>query len=526
MSSRIGTDIRHLSLVACLLLMAGDSLAGSLPKGDDPEGAGQRQPNILLIVADDLGYNDISLNGNPLVSTPHIDSIAHGGVRFVAGYSSAATCSPARAALMTGRFQQRFGLESVRTPDAFLRAVDGTHPMDDEVELFPDVERSPETDVGLPHSERSLATLLQEVGYRTGLFGKWHLGSGRSHWPQTHGFDEFVGIPGGAMLFSAPGDPNTVDARLPWSGIDNHLWDVLPFRLVVNEEFITPEGYMTDILTDHTVDFIERHKDGPFFAFLSYTAPHNPLDAPRDIYDRLDHIEDHKTRVYYAMVESMDENIGRVLAALERNGLTDDTIVIFTSDNGGAHYTRIPWHNLPYRGWKITFFEGGINVPYLIRWPGKIPPGQSLAGPASGIDVLPTVVAATGATLPDDRVIDGVDLLPLLIDGDSDLARALDARPLFWKSGGITVLRKDSWKLHLQERPPRQWLFDLSQDPTEQINLAELRPDKVETLRVALDDMLAEMAEPMWPAPFRMRIRIGPKVDEQDEAQSEFVWSN
>lgn len=481
-------------------------------------------PNVVLILTDDLGYNDISLNGNPLVRTPHIDSIAHDGVHFLSGYSSHATCAPARAALLTGRIQHRFGLESVRTPDSFVQAFDGTHPTDDFV-TFRETDRAPEDESGLPHTEITLASLLKEQGYRTALFGKWHLGTGRTHWPQTHGFDEFVGFPGGAALFSAPDDPETVDARLTWSGIDNHLWATLPFRMIDNDQPVEPEGYVTDVLADRTVDFIERNREHPFFAFLSFTAPHNPLDAPRRIYERMDHIEDHKTRVYYAMVESVDEGVGRVLEALERNGLAENTIVIFSSDNGGAWYTRIPLHNLPYRGWKNTFFEGGVNVPLLMSWPGTIPGGQVIPGPASQLDVVPTVAAAAGARLPDDRIIDGIDLLPMLKQGNVGAYAALGRRTLYWQQGEYRALREGRWKLQVQKDPEREWLFDLEQDPTEQINLAARFPEKAAELRQALERLAGEMAEPMWRSPYRMRMRVGPHVDEGDQAQTDFVWN-
>lgn len=511
--------IQHSRALAVVVAVAFSIVAAAAVSGEEP-----RPPNVVLILTDDLGYNDISLNGNPLVRTPHIDSIAHDGVRFTSGYSSHSTCAPARAALLTGRYQQRFGFEFIRTPDSFIRAFDGTYPTDDVV-AFREAERPPEDEAGLPHSEVTLARLLKDAGYRTGLFGKWHLGSARSHWPQTHGFDEFVGFPGGAAMFSAADDPTTIDARLTWSGIDNHLWEALPFRMIDDGHPVEPERYVTDVLSDRTVDFIERHKDEPFFAYLSYNAPHNPLDAPKRIYDRLDHIADHKTRVYYAMIEAVDEGVGRVLEALEKHGLAENTIVIFSSDNGGAWYTRIPVHNLPYRGWKGTFFEGGVNVPLLVRWPGTIPAGQIAAGPASQIDVLPTVAAAAGVGLPDDRVIDGKNLMPMLASGNPSAYLPLADRSLFWRQGSYSVLRQGQWKLQLQADPYRVWLFDLERDPTEQVNLADILPKKVDELKAALASLSGEMAEPLWPSPYRIRIRIGPHVDPDDKAQTDYIWN-
>lgn len=501
-----------------------DPQAVTEPQGAAETVSARRPPNVVLILTDDLGHNDISLNGNALVRTPHIDSIARDGVRFLSGYASHSTCAPSRAALLTGRYPQRFGFEYVRTPDGFIKAYDGTYPTDDVVE-FREAQRPAEEDAGLPHDEVTLAGLLRSAGYRTGLFGKWHLGSGRSHWPQTHGFDEFVGFPGGATLFSASSDPSTIDARLPWSGIDNYLWANLPFRMIDNDRAVEPEGYVTDVLTERAVDFIERHHERPFFLFLAHPAPHNPLDAPRRIYERLGHIEDHKTRVYYAMVEAVDEGVGRVLDALARRGLTNDTIVIFSSDNGGAWYTRIPVHNLPYRGWKATFFEGGINVPLLLRWPGTIPAGQVVSGPASQIDVVPTVAAAAGAKTPADREIDGVNLLPMLVDGGRDAYSALRGRTLFWKQGSYAVLRQGQWKLQVQGKPRQVWLFDLERDPTEQVNLAARLPDRAAEMEVRLRVLIEEMQPPRWPSPYRARMRIGPHVDDGDQAQPVHVWN-
>ncbi|HEX7035334.1 MAG TPA: sulfatase [Pseudomonadales bacterium] len=494
------------------------SIAASA-SGDARSARASSPPDIVLIVADDLGYNDISLNGNPLVRTPHIDSLARDGARFVAGYAAHSTCSPSRAALMTGRFPQRFGFESVRTPDTFLKSFDGTYPTEDVVEFREADDWGSETESGLPTTEITIAELLEARGYRSAMIGKWHLGSDRSLWPEAHGFDEFTGFPGGAAMFSPPDDDWSVAARLPWSGIDSYLWDHLPFMIIENGRRKEPEGYVTDVLAERAVEFIGREDERPFFLYLAFNAPHNPLDAPKDVYDRLDHIADHKTRVYYAMIESMDAAIGRVLAALEASGRARNTIVIFTSDNGGAWYTHIPLHNHPYRGWKATFFEGGINVPLLVRWPGVIPPGRVVAGPASGVDVLPTVAAAVGVPLPDDRVIDGRNLLPA-ITGNADLSD----RTLYWSQGGYRVIRQGHWKLQVQEQPAQVWLFDLAADPTEQVNLAAALPDKVAELQAALRSLGDEMVEPMWRPPYRLRIRVGPPV-EPPAAQTEWIWN-
>ena len=504
------------SIVLAITILAPNGFA----EQQMPEPGDTGRPNIVLILADDLGYNDISLNGNPIVDTPNIDGLARDGARFVTGYSAHSTCSPARAALMTGRFPHRFGYEFVRTSDGFVKAFDGTYPTEDEAEFRELPARTSEEEAGLPHEEITIAELLKSRGYRTGIFGKWHLGTGPSHWPNTHGFDEFVGIPGGSAMFSPLDDDWSVDARLTWSGIDNYLWEALPFMMIENGKRVVPEGYLTDVLADRAVKFVTAESDAPFFLYLSFNAPHNPLDAPKEIYDRLSHISDHKTRVYYAMIESMDAAIGRVLQALEATGKHKDTLVVFTSDNGGAWYTHIPMHNLPYRGWKNTFFEGGINVPLLVRWPNQIAPGRIMTQPAGGIDIMPTFAAAAGAALPEDRKIDGINLLPGLAGEESQAERVF-----YWSSGGYKALRQGEWKLQTQASPKQEWLFNLAVDPTEQINLAGTHKDKAKALRRLLDEMSGQMMAPSWPSPYRIKMRVGPYV-EPGSAQPEWVWSN
>src|SRR5690606_20615029 len=344
------------------------------------EAAESRPPNVIVIVADDLGHYDLSLTGNPLVKTPNIDSICQGGVRFVTGYAVDAVCAPSRAGLLTGRYPQRYGFEYLPYLAGFHQVRDGTYGQDRHPSVVLPVTPPPPEKNGLPVTEATLAELLKARGYRPAAIGKWHLGYSKPLTPTGRGFDEFVGVLGGSSLYARQDDPSIAAARLPWSTIDNYLWATRTASIQREGKNGPLNGYMTDVLADEAVGFIERAKDQPFFLYLAFTAPHNPLQAPKAIYDRLGHIKDERTRVYYAMIQSMDEAVGRVLAALDKAGIADNTIVVFTSDNGGASYHEIPQENLPYRGWKTTYFEGGLNVPFLMRWPAKLPAGQTVPG--------------------------------------------------------------------------------------------------------------------------------------------------
>jgi len=354
----------------------------------------RRPPNVVLIVADDLGINDITHYGGGIaggkVPTPHIDSIAKEGVDFRSGYSGNATCAPSRAAMMTGRYATRFGFEFTPTPKQFMKAVTGMAPADQLRKPIYHPEREseliPYADMGLPTSEITLAKLLQAANYHTVHLGKWHLGDSPQFRSYNHGFNESLSHMHGASMFLPTKHPNVVNAMQDFDPIDKFLWAAEPWAVRFKDgEPFQPPKYMTDYLTDQAVKVVEANKNRPFFLYLAYNAPHTPLQATREDYDALSFITDHTMRVYAAMIRSLDRNIGRVLQSLKDQGLDDNTLVIFTSDNGGAHYIGLEGLNSPYRGWKATFFEGGIRVPYFMRWPAQIPRGSKLAAPVSPI---------------------------------------------------------------------------------------------------------------------------------------------
>ena len=502
--------------------------------GPDPAGrsAAQRPPNVVLILADDLGWNDLTFGGGGVASgsvpTPHIDSIARDGVNFTAGYAANGTCAPSRAAIMSGRYGTRFGFEFTPTPPAMIGTISriaNRRPgrIRKAITYLDEHEPLPYQDMGMPASEISLAELLKQADYHTVHIGKWHLGRSRGMAPHDQGFDESLLMASGMYL---PKDhPYVVNSMQDFDPIDQFLWRALRFSASFNGgETFEPGGYLTDYYTDEAVRVIEANRDRPFFLYLAHWAPHTPLQATRADYDALAHIEDHTLRVYAAMIRALDRGVGRVLAALEENGLSDNTIVFFTSDNGGAHYIGLPEVNRPYRGWKITFFEGGIHVPYFLKWPARVPAGQTFASPVHHFDIYGTAAAAAGVELPADRPMDGVDLLPFVMGQRSGPPH----ERLFWRSGHYQVALAEGWKLQVNERPhSRVWLYHLDEDPTEQVNLAEERPERVAALREALDAHNAEQEPSAWPALIEAPTPIDKTARDPEAPGDEYIyWPN
>jgi uncharacterized sulfatase len=319
--------------------------------------------------------------------------------------------------------------------------------------------------------------------------------------------------------------PDVVNSRQDFDPIDRFLWHALQFAASFNGgDAFEPAGYLTDYYTDEAVRVIEANADRPFFLYLAHWAPHIPLQATREDYEALSHITDHRLRVYAAMIRALDRSVGRVLEALRANGLEENTLVFFTSDNGAPNYIGLSDVNRPFRGWKISFFEGGIHVPYFLRWPAELPAGRSFAAPVHGFDIYATAAAAAGVALPEDRVIDGVDLVPF-VRGER---AGVPHRRLFWRTGHYQVALVDGWKLQVNERPPdTTWLFNLRSDPTEQTNLADREPDRVAAIRRILDAHNAEQAEPAWPSAGELPINIDKTLLEPDAPDDEYIyWPN
>ncbi|MCP4035793.1 MAG: sulfatase-like hydrolase/transferase, partial [bacterium] len=482
----------------------GPSQEVSWSTGTDPQGRapGERPPNIVLILADDLGWNDLTFAGGGVaggtVPTPNIDSIAAEGVNFSNGYAANGTCAPSRAALMSGRYGTRFGFEFTPTPPGMMQIVPRLAASGSRLRqpiIYEGVETVAFEDMGMPASEITLAELLADQGYHTAHIGKWHLGRSKGLAPHDQGFEESLLMASGLYL---PEDhPDVVNSKQDFDPIDRFLWAALRFAASFNGGgAFEPDRYLTDYYTDEAVEVIEANKDRPFFLYLAHWAPHTPLQAAREDYEALSHIENHRLRVYASMIRSLDRGVGRVLDALERNGLEDNTLVLFTSDNGGAGYIGLPEVNQPFRGWKITLFEGGIHVPYFAKWPARIAPGTEVSNPVHHFDMYATAAAAAGAALPNDRKIDGVDLVPHA----AGTAAGVPHESLFWRSGSSQSALVEGWKLNVSDPPGRTWLVDMTADPTEQHDLSAERPDKLAELQAALAAHNADQPPPAWPA--------------------------
>ena len=462
-------------------------------------------PNIIIILADDLGWNDISFYGgglgNGAVQTPNIDRIAAEGVHFSNGYAGNATCAPSRAALLTGRYPTRYGFEFTPGPASAMSMMatfdshrEQLHPgyfLEENLSDFPPFEEQ-----GVPTTEILLPEILASKDYHSILLGKWHLGESEGYTPNDRGFDEFLGFLAGAAMFAEYDDPTMIKSIQEFDGIDQFLWPNLTFAVRYNkEQRFKPDEYMTDYLSHQAVRAIEANKDRPFFMYLSYNAPHTPLHAMKSDYDSLSMIESHTERVYGAMMLSLDRGIGKVIDAGEAAGIGDNTLIIFSSDNGGADYVGLPNLNAPYRGWKMTFFEGGTHVPFFMRWPNRIEAGTEYQRPVTHIDIFSTIAAAANVNLPTDREIDGVDLLPFVTGERSEDPH----EAIFWRTGTYRAVRSGDWKLQLSDPDETPFLYNLADDPTEQNNLATTSPMELKRLKNLIQEGMSNWQPPLRP---------------------------
>ncbi len=410
-----------------------------------------------MILADDLGYADVGFQGLKDFTTPNIDLLAAGGVRFTNGYVSHPYCSPSRAGLLTGRYQHRFG------------------------HIFNPKFRAGE---GLPLSETLLPEILAKAGYVSGIVGKWHLGDAPEFHPLERGFDEFFGLLGGGHdYFKSAG----VDAREYLIPLEAH------------GEKIPVDGYLTEQLSEAALDFIRRHSENPFFLYLAYNAPHGPLQAPPEMLERVGSIEDPRRRTYGAMVTALDDGVGQVLSLLEELGLTEHSLVIFLSDNGGPTPANAS-DNAPLRGTKGTVYEGGVRVPFVVKWTGHLPAGVRYDPPVSALDIFPTAVAAAGLEPPSN--VDGVDLMAYLT-GDQDGA---PHSQLFWYANAAeqyATRTADRKLVRVFNRKPE--LYAISDDISESADVRADNEDQAAELARAIDAWTAMHAPPAWPGTSRGR---------------------
>lgn len=489
------------------------------------------KPNIIIILADDLGFNDISYyNGGAAdgsLQTPNIDKLAKSGVAFMNGYAASPVCSPSRAAIMTGRYSSRFGFEYTPYPaDAarimnFLRR-DGEL---DYIELD-DVDWSEVgLDIGgLPAEEITIAELLQKNGYYTAHIGKWHLGGLQDGMkPNDQGFDDSLQLM--SSLYLPKNHPDVVNAKID-SAIEDMIWASGQYSVTFNgsTELFEPNGYVTDYYTNEAIRVIENNKERPFFLYLGHWAVHNPLQSLKADYEKHSHMNNHSLQVYSGMIEALDRSVGKILEALEDNGLDENTLVIFTSDNGGAGYIGLKDINKPYRGWKLTHFEGGTHVPFFARWPAKIPTDSIYDNRIHHTDIFSTILAAANIKQPESVKIDGVNLLPY-ISGESS---GEPHKTLFWKNSSYDAVIHEDWKLMRSKSPKKQmFLFDLKVDPYESSNLAQLNTLKMNELNLILDEHIKSMPDPKWPQSVFIPVQIDKTATEEYEDEDELIyWPN
>lgn len=431
----------------------------------------KRPPNIVLLFSDDLGYGDLSLYGSKDIPTPNIDALGKQGLHFSNAYVTAASCSPSRAGLMSGRYQQRFGFEFNTAGGAITHRLHR----------------------GLDPSVVTMADVLKQAGYVTGMFGKWHLGTQPQFHPQTRGFDEFYGFLAGAHSFFPAKAPQLIHSTI--------MRDKSPL--------IEPE-YLTDALARETVRFIGENRDKSFFAYVPFNAVHTPIEATKKYQNRFLNESDETKRDYYAMTSALDDAVGSIIAALDKYGLSENTLIIFVNDNGGPIYTGVQ-SNGPLKLGKLFLFEGGIRVPMVIKLPGRFQPGTIYDQPTSTLDLFPTICATAGIKVPSGIHLDGVDLTPF-INGQSTGA---PHETLFWSNGPNIAVRQGDWKL--VKSYENTWLFDLAKDLGESKNLAKSKPKIVEQLERAYQEWRSGMSIPAWPSkPNRRKVEVDGLVYEMN----------
>ncbi|MDI6829267.1 MAG: sulfatase-like hydrolase/transferase [Armatimonadota bacterium] len=429
-----------------------------------------QKPNFVIIYCDDLGYGDLGCFGSKEVKTPNIDALANSGIRFTNWYSNSPVCSPSRASLLTGRYPRRAGVPNIL---GGRRGIPG-----------------------LPTTEVTLASALRRFGYRTAIFGKWHLGTAEEYQPNAHGFDEFFGFLAGCVDYYS---------HIYYWGQgrgENPVHDLWHN----NKETWANGRYLTELITEKAVEFIKNQGDSPFFLYIPYNAPHYPMHAPKKYLDRFPDLPLPR-RIMAAMIAAVDDGVGEIVEALKQVGQYENTVIFFSSDNGPSTETR-NWLDGavdPYfggsagifRGHKGSLFEGGIRMPAIMSVPSLVPAGQVCDEVGAMMDIFPTFIEFAGGELPSDRHIDGMSIRKVITEGAKSPHDFI-----FWEYNGQLAVRHGKWKLVLngkldfsRTQPDAVYLSDLEADPGEKINMADKYPSVVNELTVAVNDWFAELKE-------------------------------
>ena len=475
-------------------------------------GTGDSLPNIIVILVDDLGKHDISSYDLQGVHTQALDRLAQNGIKFSSAYSTCSVCSPSRASLLTGRYQHRFGFERQpmnRYPTSRMEYWFFNHFMNtDPMQLVNPMSRLTKEEIknqGIPPGEILLSEILQKRGYQTGIFGKWHLGYQESFIPIRRGFDEQYGFYEAFTQYDSEDDPGIINHRHDYFA-SKHIWKQKrkgTCAIRENDVVVEEEDYLTFSIADRACKFIDKNRNSPFFLYVPFNAPHTPFQVPEEYYDRFSDEKDDNKRVYYGMISALDDAIGDILEKVEEFGLTEKTLIIFASDNGGATYTGAT-DNGPLKAGKFSQYEGGINIPMIFSWKGVLPGGSVYHHPVSLMDIFTTAMKVAGCELPLDRTIDGVNLLPFTL-GDS---LGLPHPYLFWRTDFNKAVRHFNWKLVWNDRDNQVFLYDLDSDPSEQRNLAAEHSEKTLELQHKILEWESEMKDPMWPGVMQFQFEI------------------
>lgn len=458
---------RQMNLLQVILLLLFNQSFLALSAAQSGQAA--QRPNVIIIYADDMGFGDVGYNGFTDVATPSIDKLAQQSVIINQGYVSASVCAPSRAGLLTGQYQQRFGLGENCSASG-----------------WPHSEISQGS--GIPNNQLLASELLKTIGYTTGMVGKWHLGVAEAKRPNQKGFDYYYGFLNGAHSYYKS-QLEMGDKKAVWPLFDNNT----P---------VTFQGYLTEVFTKKAVEFIKESNDKPFFLYLAYNAVHHPWEVPDKYIERLQHIELPNRRKFAAMVLALDDGVGQVMEALNQQGVADNTIVVFISDNGspsgqakGGVANDYMSSTGGLRGWKGDTYEGGIRVPFLIKWPGMLQPGV-YNKPVINLDILPTLAAYLN--IDEGRDFDGVNLLPYLTGKDNGTPHDI----LYWRRDDDYAIRKGDWKLCWNDRGMKDTdsaeLFNLEDDPNEQYNLAAQFPELAKEMQRIFDEWDGQLPDSEW----------------------------
>ncbi|NMM47443.1 sulfatase family protein [Marinigracilibium pacificum] len=459
-------------------------------------------PNIIWITVDDLSIADTDLYGEGPVSVPNLKRLANEGVLFSNAYVTAPVCSPSRAAIATGRYNQRFGYEH-QLHDRYLKNrleflgfkyLINSDPWEPQYQTEVPTKEFIDN-IGLPSSELTFAEVAKAHGYNTGYIGKWHLGKKENNSPNAFGFDHFYGFYSSHSLYIHENTPGYIEQKIPEDFTDEYIWEGQregQQAIRINDQVIEEDRYLTGAITEESIDFVNSNKHNPFYLWVSYSAPHTPLQAPEKYVRMFDSEQDMVKRVHFALIKSLDDEIGKLLNHLKDIGEDKNTLVLLISDNGGAEF-NLTTSNGPYQGGKITNFEGGVKVPMIMKWPGKIQSGQIFKPVVHSTDLFITSAKALGVSLPDDRIYDGADLVRHINQN------TFPHNYIFFDMGNNRAVRDQRWKLAWNESNGDSVLFDLVSDPYERSDVYEKNIEVINQLSKEFNQWAANNMDPMWP---------------------------